>query len=112
MEEFREFVANPKLTLMAKEIVAKEKDGGYGGEYGYPEKEEDIAKFNEAADALGVSHKRAEKVYKHVKTQPQWRERNQIVFNVICGIVGAILFAILIWFLKCGWKLIRIKLGG
>jgi len=108
MEEFREFVANPKLTLMAKEIVAKEKDGGYGGEYGYPEKEEDIAKFNEAADALGVSHKRAEKVYKHVKEQPSWRERNPIIFNVIVGFI--ILF--LVWFFKWGWKWIWVKLGG
>jgi hypothetical protein len=111
-EDFREFVATPKLTLMAKEIDAKEKDGGYGGEYGCLEKEEDIAKFNEAADALGVSHKRAEKVYKHVKAQPRWRERNPTVFNVICGVVGGFLVILLILFFKWGWKWIMVKLDG
>jgi len=111
-EEFREFVATPVLTQIAKKIEAKQIAGKYGGEYGYLELKEDLDELNAAADAHGIKHEFSNNLYEFVKAQPRWRERNPIVFNVICGIVVAILFAILIWSLKCGWKLIRIKLVG
>jgi len=111
-EEFREFVATPRLTHIAEGIVAKEIDGKYKGEYGYLAAREDIAKLNFAADAYGINHEFSENIYEFVKEQTQWRERHPIMFNVMCGIVGGILVILLICFLKWGWKWIWVKLGG
>jgi len=103
-EEFREFVATPKLTHIAKEIYAKQKGGDYGGEYGYLMMKEDLAKLNSAAYAYGIKHEFSENIYEFVKEQPPWRERHPIIFNVMCGIVGGILVILLICFLKWGLK--------
>ncbi|MHC4595053.1 MAG: hypothetical protein ACYS19_08920 [Planctomycetota bacterium] len=108
-EKFREFVATPKLTQIANEIVAKQKAGDYGGDYGYLKKEEDIAMFVAAADAHGIKHEYSENIYEFVKEQPQWRERHPIMFSVICGVVVGILVILLICFFKWGWKWIWVK---
>jgi hypothetical protein len=103
-EEFREFVATPGLTQIAKKIEAKHSAGKYGGEYGYLELKEDLDKLNAAADAHGIRHEFSNNLYEFVKAQPSWRERNPIVFNVMCGVVGGFLVILLIWFLKWGMK--------
>ena len=110
-EEFREFVATPELTHIAKEIDAKQKAGDYGGEYGYLALQEDIAKLKAAADAHGIKHEFTENILAFSKEQPGWRERRPIMFNVMCGVVGGILLIFLIWFAKWGWKWIWVKLG-
>lgn len=107
-EEFREFVATPGLTQIAKEIEAKQITGKYGGEDGYLEFKEDLDKLNTAADAHGIKHEFSNNLYEFVKAQPRWRERNPFEFNVICGF----LVILLIWFFKWGWKWIWVKLGG
>jgi len=95
-EEFREFVATPKLTHIAKEIDAKQKAGDYRGEYGYLTMQEDIAKLNAAADAHGIRHEFTENILAFLKEQPTWREKHPIIFNVMCGVVGGILVILLI----------------
>lgn len=108
-EEFRELVATPGLTQIANEIDAKYKSGKYGGEYGYIEFQEDLAKLNAVAEAHGIKHEFSENIYEFVKKQPSWRERHPIMFSVI--IIGVLTF-FLVGFLKWGWKLICVKLGG
>jgi hypothetical protein len=106
-EEFREFVATPELTHIAKEIDAKQKAGDYIGEYGYLTMQEDIAKLNAAANAHGVRHEFTENLLAFSKEQPSWRERHWIVCTLMLTFLGAFL----IWFLKWGWKWSWVKLG-
>ena len=111
-EEFREFVATPVLTDIAKKIFAKQQGGKYGEQYGYLEQKEDMAELIAVADAYDINHEFSKNIYEFVKEQPSWRERNPIIFNVMCGFVGGILLILLIWFLKWGGKWIWLKLGG
>jgi len=107
-EEFREFVATPKLTHIAKGIVAKKKAGDYGGEYGALRMREDIAKLKSAADAYGVKHELIEEILVLSETQPSLQEKYPFIFGVI--IIGVPTF-FLIAFIKWGCKWIWVKFG-
>ena len=107
-EEFREFVATPELTHIAKEIVAKQQDRKYEGEYGYLKLEEDIAELIAVADAHDIKHEFSNNIYEFVKEQPTWREKHWILCTLILTFLGVFL----IWFFKWGWKWIWVKFGG
>lgn len=107
-EEFREFVATPKLRNIANEIDAKYKSGKYGGEYGNLKFKEDMAELIKVADAHGIKYEFAKNIYEFVKGQPSWRERHPIIFGVI--IIGIPTFLLTVFF-KYGWKWIRVKLS-
>lgn len=110
-EEFREFVATPKLTHIAKEIITKQNTGDYEGQYGYLKMKEDLAKLTAAADAHGIKHEFTKNIFAFLKEQPSWRERHPITFNVTCGIGGGFLLIFLIRFAKWCWMWICVKLG-
>jgi len=107
-EEFREFVATPELTQIAKKIEAKQTAGKYGGEHGYLELKEDLDALNAAADAHGIRHEFSNNLYEFVKEQPSFRERHWI----FCTLMLGFLLAFLIWLAGWGWKWIWVKLGG
>ena len=102
-EEFREFVATPVLTQIAKDIIAKKDKGLYIGKHGYILFREDLRKLVAEADAHGISHEFAESIYKFLEKEKSWLERHPIFLTLLLAIIGAAIFAILVWVFKWGY---------
>jgi hypothetical protein len=99
-EEFREFVATPEITQIATEIIAKEKAGEYGGQYGYLKMKDDIVKLDNIADAHQIKHELTKNLLAFLKEQPSWREKHWLIFYLILTCIGALL----IGFIKWSWR--------
>lgn len=104
-EEFRKYLATPKLTQIANKIITKNKDGKYGEEYGPLEYEKDIAELIAVADAHGINHDYAMKIYTLLKEKPGWREKHWLIFYLILASFGAFW----IWFFKWTWRKLNIS---
>jgi len=103
-EEFRKYLATPKLTQIANKIITKNKDGKYGEEYGPLEYEKDIAELIATADAHGINHDYAMKIYTLLKEKPGWWEKHWLIFYLILASFGAFW----IWFFKWTWRKLNI----
>jgi hypothetical protein len=99
-QEFREFIATPELTLIAKDIIAKRDKGSYSGEHGYILFREDLGSLIAKAEEHGISHEFAESIYKFLETEQTWLERHKVLLTVLLGILSAAIFTVLVWFLK------------
>ncbi|MCH8119211.1 MAG: hypothetical protein IIC00_05720 [Planctomycetes bacterium] len=99
-EEFREFVATPVLTQIAKDIIAKKDKGLYRGKHGYILFREDLRKIVAKAGAHGISHEFAESIYKFLEKEKTWFERHPVLFPVLLAIIGTAIFAVLAWVIK------------
>lgn len=102
-EEFREFVATPVLTQIAKDIIAKKDKDLYSGKHGYIIFREDIRKLVAKADAHGISHEFAESIYKFLEKEKNWFERHPVLLTVLLAIIGTAIFTVLAWVLKWGY---------
>ena len=103
-EEFREFCATPELTQIANEIIAKEKNGEYGGQYGYFKKIEDITKLDTVADVHGIKHEFTKNILAFLKEQPSWWDIHYIVRDLVKGLMITFLAGFLIWCFRWIWQ--------
>lgn len=106
-EEFREFIATPELTEIAKTIQAKLQQGAYKGKYGYIEFRDDLAVLIAKVTAHGINPEFAKSIYKFLEKDKSWFERHII----LTGILICTIFAILVWLFKLyrGWIITFMK---
>jgi len=97
-EEFREFIATPELTDIAKTIHAKLQEGAYKVKYGYIEFRDDLAALIARATAHGINPAFAKSIYKFLEKDKSWFERHII----LSGILICTIFAVFIWLFKWG----------